>query len=125
MNRTSFGEREQDQQDEGNGVRPGEGARPRRGRPAFDRARMRELSRNLGLQLKAQTGKRPYVMLGAAASIGFIAGSLFGSRLGQVALAAGIGYVAKNVLQGNVDLESLGQRVEQHLDGLTPERAKG
>ena len=60
-------------------------------------ARLREVGRNLGGQIDEQVRKRPYVGLGAAAGVGFVAGSLLGSRLGQVLLAAGIGYAAKRV----------------------------
>ncbi len=79
--------------------------------------RLREVGRNLGGQIDEQVHKRPYVVLGAAIGIGFVAGSLFGSRLGQVLLAAGIGYAAKHALGGDVSLE----RIQAGIERLTGE----
>lgn len=74
------------------------------------RRRIRELgevARNLASQLDEQVHKRPYVVVGSTAVLGFVAGSLFGSRFGQLVLAVGIGYVARNVLGGEIDVASL------------------
>jgi len=75
--------------------------------------RLREVSRNLGSQIDEQVRKRPYVVLGAAVGVGFVAGSLFGSRLGQVLLAAGIGYAAKHALGGEVSLDRIQAGIER------------
>ncbi|HXN32761.1 MAG TPA: hypothetical protein VN894_12900, partial [Polyangiaceae bacterium] len=74
MNRTSIDDEQPQRarQDEANGVRPGKRVRRPEGGQSFDLARMRELGRNLGGQLQAQARKRPYMMLGAAAGIGFV-----------------------------------------------------
>jgi hypothetical protein len=85
-----------------------------------DVERWREVGRNLGTQIEEQVHKRPYVVVGAAAGIGFVAGSLFGSRLGQMLLAAGLGYVVKNLLEGE-GVESL----QQGLENLTGDRPSG
>ncbi len=79
----------------------------------LDVARLREVGKNLGGQIEEQVHKRPYVVIGAAAGIGFVAGSLFGSRLGQMLLAAGLGYVAKNLLAGDIDVERLQEKLEE------------
>lgn len=84
-------------------------------------ARLREAGRNLGAQLEEQVRKRPYVVIGAAAGLGFVAGSLLGSRLGQLLLAAGIGYAAKDALEGDLDLD----RIRDGIDRLMHERAEG
>jgi hypothetical protein len=117
MNRTITDEARQ-QEDVGNGV----GLHERMGRDpggAFDVARLRELGRNLGGQFEEQARKRPYAMLSAAAGVGFVAGSLLGSRLGQIVLAAGVGSVARNVLGGELGQELL----RQAIDKIAPERA--
>jgi hypothetical protein len=85
----------------------------------LDVARLREVGRNLGEQIEEQVQKRPYVVIGAAAGIGFVAGSLFGSRLGQMLLAAGLGYVAKNLVAGDIDVE----RIQEKLEELSGERS--
>ena len=85
-------------------------------------ARLREAGRNLGEQIDEQVRKRPYVALGAAAGVGFVAGSLFGSRLGQVLLAAGIGYAAKHALGGDLGLGL--DRIHSALEKLTREAAR-
>jgi hypothetical protein len=51
--------------------------------------------------------KRPYVFVGGAAALGFFAGSLLGSRFGQLVLAVGLGYIARNVLGGDIDAASI------------------
>jgi hypothetical protein len=85
--------------------------------------RLREVGRNLAGQLDEQVRKRPYVVLGAAAGFGFMAGSLLGSRLGQVMLAAGLGYAAKRVLGDDFGIE----RIQAEIEKLTgeAERASG
>lgn len=88
------------------------------GEGGVDIERLREVGQNLSSQLEEQVQKRPYVVVGAAAGIGFVLGSLFGSRLGQVLLAAGIGYVVKNVVAGDLGVEG----IEQGLEKLTGER---
>jgi len=85
----------------------------------LDVSRLREVGKNLGEQIEEQVQKRPYVVIGAAAGIGFVAGSLFGSRLGQMLLAAGLGYVAKNLLAGDIDVE----RLQEKLEELSGERS--
>jgi len=79
-------------------------------RNAERRRRIRELAevaRNLGSQLDEQVHKRPYVLVGSAAVLGFVAGSLLGSRFGQLVLAVSLGYVARNVLGGEIDASSI------------------
>ncbi len=73
----------------------------------LEAARLLEASRNLGEQVAEQAGKRPYVVIGAAAGVGFVAGSLFGSRLGQMLLMAGLGYVAKTVLGSEIGVDRI------------------
>jgi hypothetical protein len=85
-----------------------------------DMDRWREVGRNLGTQIEEQVQKRPYVVVGAAAGIGFVAGSLFGSRLGQMLLMAGLGYVVKNMLEGD-SVDTL----QESLENLTSERTSG
>jgi ElaB/YqjD/DUF883 family membrane-anchored ribosome-binding protein len=119
MNRTNIDEQGQRAQQEVRGTRISE--RVRREGEGVDMSRLREVGRNLGAQIEEQVDKRPYVVIGAAAGIGFVAGSLFGSRLGQVLLAAGLGYLAKNVLNGDIDVE----RIQEGLEKLAHERARG
>ncbi len=77
--------------------------------------RLREVGRNLGGQIDEQVRKRPYAVLGAAVGFGFVAGSILGSRLGQVLLAAGVGYAAKRVLGGEFGID----RIQAGLEKLT------
>ncbi len=71
-------------------------AESRRARSTFSAARWVSAGRNLGIQLEEQVQKRPFLLLGATVGVGFAAGSLFGSRLGQLVLAAGVGYCLRN-----------------------------
>ncbi|HZU83081.1 MAG TPA: hypothetical protein VE987_09205 [Polyangiaceae bacterium] len=124
MNRTSIDEQQRRSDEE---ERTRRRARARAGeheghgeREGFDMARLREVGRNLGMQVGEQARKRPYVALGAAAGVGFVAGSLFGSRLGQMLLAAGLGYFAKNVLEGDI-----GERLQDNIEKIAHERMNG
>ncbi|MGD0676732.1 MAG: hypothetical protein ABSC94_15065 [Polyangiaceae bacterium] len=80
-------------------------------------ARLREVSVNLGQQIGDQVRKRPYAAIGAAAAVGFVAGSIFGSRPGQLVLACGLGYLARNALNGPAGVE----RIQAGLEKLAGE----
>jgi hypothetical protein len=84
-----------------------------------DLGRWREVGKNLSGQIDEQVHKRPYVALGAAAGIGFVAGSLFGSRLGQMVLAVGIGYAARSMMEGELTPEAVRARFEKIAGGST------
>ena len=84
-------------------------------------AKLRDVGRNLSEQLEVQMRERPYVVLGAAAGVGFALGAMVGSRLGQIALAAGVGYVGKNLLRG-VAAEEVQKLVKRGIDRLTQDR---
>jgi ElaB/YqjD/DUF883 family membrane-anchored ribosome-binding protein len=86
-------------------------------KPRIDVERLREVGKNLGGQVDDQVHKRPYVVIGAAAGAGFIAGSILGSRLGQVLLATGVGYAAKHLLGPDFGLD----RLQAGLEKLTGE----
>lgn len=124
MNRNDFEEHQSAAHREGADDR-GSGRRPHSSDTAERRkleiARLRNVSRNLAAQIEEQVGKRPYVVIGAAAGIGFVAGSLFGSRLGQALLAVGLGYALKNALGGELGVE----RIQAGLEKLTGEAGTG
>jgi hypothetical protein len=83
--------------------------------------KIRAAGRNIGEQLQQQLEERPYVVLGAVAGAGFVAGALVGSRLGQIAVAIGGGYLVRNLLRGQGgDVQKL---VKQGIDKLTSERS--
>jgi ElaB/YqjD/DUF883 family membrane-anchored ribosome-binding protein len=79
----------------------------------FELGRWREVGQNLSTQIDEQIHKRPYVAVGAAAGVGFVAGSLFGSRLGQVLVAVGFGYFAKTLLGDAASLEAIQAGLEK------------
>jgi hypothetical protein len=118
MNRTNSDEARHPTQQEPRRGAQGERTRREGQERSVDLARLREVGRNLSTQLGQQARKRPYVVAGAAAGIGFVAGSIFGSRLGQMLLAAGVGYFAKNLLAGNIGIE----RLQENLEKLAHER---
>jgi hypothetical protein len=90
-------------------------------RPRIRLDRLVEVGRNLGGQLDEQVHKRPYAVLGAALGLGFAAGSVLGSRLGQVLLAGGLGYVAKHFLGPDFGIE----RIQATLERLAAEAERG
>ncbi len=90
-------------------------------RRKIEMARLREVGKNLSEQIDEQVRKRPYVMVGAAAGIGFVAGSFLGSRLGQMLIATAIGFAAKSALEGELSPEMLRARLEKFSGGLSEE----
>jgi ElaB/YqjD/DUF883 family membrane-anchored ribosome-binding protein len=116
MNRPSVGEQEgRSYGDERKGVWAREQVGRDETHPRIDLSRLREAGIRARRQLEEQVRKRPYTVLGATAGVGFVVGSVLGSRLGQVAVAAGIGYLAKSLLERDVvdrlrlQIEKLGQ----------------
>jgi hypothetical protein len=71
-------------------------------------------AKSMGKNLESQMTTRPYVVLGAVAGVSFVAGSLLGSRLGQLAVAIGIGYAATHFLQ-DTDVKSIARKATQNL----------
>ncbi len=69
-------------------------------------------AKSMGKTLETQMSSRPYVVLGAVAGASFVAGSLLGSRIGQLAVAIGVGYAATRFLQ-DPDVKSLARKVTQ------------
>ena len=59
-------------------------------------------AKSLTSRLESQVTERPFVALGAVAGLSFVAGSILGSRVGQLAVAIGIGYAATRIAQINV-----------------------
>src|SRR3974390_686219 len=100
MKPKTSGEQENRPHETHEGERRGAGRAGRMGAPDMGAAaelapRLREGARHLSGQVREQARKRPFVALSAAAGAGFVAGSLLGSRLGQVLVAASVGYFAK------------------------------
>lgn len=71
-------------------------------------------AKSMGKNLESQMTTRPYVVLGAVAGVSFVAGSLLGSRIGQLAVAIGLGYAATHFLQ-DTDVKSLARKATQNL----------
>jgi hypothetical protein len=118
MNRTTNHDARQPAEREPRRGARGERTRGEEQDRSIDLTRLREVGRNLSTQLGQQARKRPYVVAGVAAGIGFVAGSIFGSRIGQMMLVASIGYFAKNLLAGNIGIE----RLQENLEKLAHER---
>jgi hypothetical protein len=66
-----------------------------------------EAGRKLAAELEKHLRERPFVVLGAVAAVGFVAGSLFGSRLGQVLAAAAGGYALREALRVGMDMNGI------------------
>ena len=145
MNKNDFTQNEQKSTTGSTGTSSSSGAQKPAWESSFDRGRregraagqgqggnddamsldkIRDVGKNLGEQLETQMKERPYVVLGAVAGVGFVAGSLLGSRLGQVAIALAGGYVVRNMIRGGGggDVQRL---VKEGIDKLTQERASG
>jgi hypothetical protein len=88
--------------------------------------RVREITRNLGEQLETQIHERPFVVLGAVAGASFVAGSLLGSRLGQIAVAIAGGYLVRNALNQAAGPGGVQRVVKESIEKIThPERTTG
>ena len=78
----------------------------------IDVARLREAGLRARRRLEDEMRKRPYAVLGASAGVGFVLGSVLGSRFGQMIVAAGIGYFGKSLLERDV-VERLRLQIER------------
>jgi hypothetical protein len=56
-------------------------------------------AKTLGKRFDAQITSHPYAVIGSVAGVAFIAGSVLGNRLGQLAVAIGLGYAATRLAQ--------------------------
>jgi hypothetical protein len=79
--------------------------------------RVLEMARKLGADATAQARRRPQLAIGVALAVGFVAGSVLGTRLGQVLVAGAAGYLIKHVLLGDSALEELRRSLERIVDG--------
>ena len=80
---------------------------------SFDMDKVRETMRKLGTDAIEQTKAHPQIAVGVGVGIGFIAGSIFGTRLGQLACALGAGYVLKHALANGASLDSIQRSIEK------------
>jgi hypothetical protein len=51
-------------------------------------------------EVESYVARQPLAAVGIAAGAGFVLGSVFGSRLGRLALMAAVGYAAQEVIEG-------------------------
>ena len=69
-------------------------------RAAAELTKIKRAGANLSEEVGTYVRKQPLAALGIAAGAGFVLGSIFGSRLGRVALVAAVGYVAQDLIEG-------------------------
>jgi hypothetical protein len=68
--------------------------------PAAELAKLKQAGTTIGDEVTAYVKKQPFASVGIAVGAGFVLGSVFGSRLGRMALLAAVGYAAQNLLEG-------------------------
>ena len=71
-------------------------------------------AKSLGQRLESQMSARPFVVLGAASGVSFVAGAILGRRVGQLAIAIGLGFAASRLLEGT-DLKDLAVKATRDL----------
>ncbi len=75
-----------------------------------------EAGKTVGRSLEQQINERPYLTLGIVGATGFFLGSLIGSRIGQLAVAIGIGYAATKLIENNdIDVKEVAKKVSDAL----------
>jgi hypothetical protein len=123
MNQTFENERRPRTQEETENRRE---ARPRTRINVENVKRLAETGRRLGNEAMGHARRRPQLAIGVALATGFVAGSIFGSRLGQVMLASAAGYLVKHALSGDSALEEIRLSLERLVDGTRRgDRAEG
>lgn len=97
----------------------GKGNEPRPRINVANMKRLVETGRKIGNEAVGHARRRPQLAIGIALATGFVAGSVFGSRLGQVIVAAATGYLVKHALTGDQALEDLRRTLERIVDGAS------
>jgi len=65
-------------------------------------AKIRRAGTNIGEEITSYVKKQPLAAVGIAAGAGFVLGSIFGTRLGRMALVAAAGYAAQELIAGTL-----------------------
>ncbi len=63
-------------------------------------AKLKKAGMGISEEVSAYVKKQPLASVGIAVGAGFVLGSIFGSRLGRMALVAAVGYAAQDLLEG-------------------------
>lgn len=74
------------------------------GDAAAQLAKLRDAGSSIGDEVASYVKKQPLAAVGIAVGAGFVLGSIFGSRLGRLAMIAGVGYAAQTLIN-----EALGE----------------
>jgi hypothetical protein len=101
-------------------TRGGATGKSNKGKPrisAADMKRVLEAGRRIGNDAVGYTRRRPQLAIGVALGAGFVAGSIFGSRLGQVMMAGAAGYLIKHALLGDPALDQMRRTLERMVGG--------
>ena len=68
--------------------------------PTAQLAKLKKVGIGIGDEVTAYVKKQPIAAVGIAVGAGFVLGSVFGSKLGRMALVAAIGYAAQDLIEG-------------------------
>ena len=71
-------------------------------------------AKSLGRRLETQMAARPLTVLAAASGASFVAGAILGRRVGQLAVAIGLGFVASRLFEGT-DLKDIAVKATRDL----------
>ena len=85
-------------------------------------ARVRTVAQNLNRQIDHQMKERPWAMMAGAATTGFLAGSILGSRIAQLAVAAAAGYLGRDLIERSGVADDLRRALRGALDTATEAR---
>jgi hypothetical protein len=70
-------------------------------------------------EVESYVARQPLAAVGIAAGAGFVLGSIFGTRLGRLALMAAVGYAAQEVIDGALGEGGVRRLVADEISKLT------
>jgi hypothetical protein len=70
-------------------------------------------------EVESYVARQPLAAVGIAAGAGFVLGSIFGTRLGRLALMAAVGYAAQEVIEGALGEGGVRKLVADEVSKLT------
>jgi hypothetical protein len=65
-------------------------------------AKLKKAGTTIGDELTSYVKKQPLASVGIAVGAGFVLGSIFGSKIGRMALVAAVGYAAQDLIEASL-----------------------
>jgi hypothetical protein len=85
--------------------------------------KIQRVGKGLGEEIGAYVREQPVAAVGIAVGAGFVLGSVFGSRLGRLALVAAVGYAAQDLIEGALGEGGIRKLLADEVSRLARDRS--